>query len=50
MAEWTKARAREREMLRKSGVKGGKLEEGVLCEVGMKCEVIVFRYQFSVVA
>ena len=26
MAEWTKARAREREMLRKSGVKGGRLE------------------------
>ena len=48
MAEWTKARAREREMLRKSGVKGGRLEWGLLCEMGMKCEVIVFRYQLSV--
>ena len=48
MAKWTKACAQEREMLRKSGVKGGRLEEGVLCEMGMKCEKIVLRCQLSV--
>ena len=48
MAEWTKACSRERDMLRKSGVKGRRLEWGALCEMGMKCEVIVFRYQLSV--
>ena len=30
MAEWTKACAQEREMLRKSGVKGGRLEGGIV--------------------
>ena len=49
MAEWTKARARERERnVEEERCERGKIRRGVLCEMGMKCEVIVFRYQLSV--